>query len=168
MGGLGDYFSVSDQVLMLDEYRVTDITKRAREIDEKYRESKIIEDKTEIVPGRKKLNGKKIPLLFNDKKCKIKGRDLDELSINKDVVDIRSLEQFVENGQVPFVGELLKRLFTKSTGNPDLRELLDRVEGEMESENICHYLKAEQGSLVFTRKYEVGAVINRIRRELFL
>lgn len=168
VGGLGDYFSVSDNVLMLDEYRVTDITQRAKEIDEKYRESKIIEDETTIVPGRKKLNGKKIPLLFNDKKCKIRGRDLDELSINKDVVDIRSLEQFVENGQVPFVGELLKRLFTKSNGNPDLRDLLDRVEDEMKGENICHYLRAEQGSLVFTRKYEVGAVINRIRRELFL
>ncbi len=168
VGGLGDYFSVSDNVLMLDEYRVTDITQRAKEIDEKYRESKIIEDETTIVPGRKKLNGKKIPLLFNDKKCKIRGRELDELSINKDVVDIRSLEQFVENGQVPFVGELLKRLFTKSNGNPDLRELLDRVEDEMKGENICHYLRAEQGSLVFTRKYEVGAVINRIRRELFL
>ncbi|GLI56711.1 ATPase [Propionigenium maris DSM 9537] len=168
VGGLGDYFSVSDNVLMLDEYRVTDITKRAKEIDEKYRESKIIEDETSIVPGRKKLNGKKIPLLFNDKKCKIRGRDLDELSINKDVVDIRSLEQFVENGQVPFVGELLKRLFTKSNGNPDLRDLLDRVEDEMKDENICNYLRAEQGSLVFTRKYEVGAVINRIRRELFL
>lgn len=168
VGGLGDYFSVSDNVLMLDEYRVTDITKRAKEIDEKYRESKIIEDETSIVPGRKKLNGKKIPLLFNDKKCKIRGRDLDELSINKDVVDIRSLEQFVENGQVPFVGELLKRLFTKSNGNPDLRDLLERVEDEMKGENICNYLRAEQGSLVFTRKYEVGAVINRIRRELFL
>ncbi len=168
VGGLGDYFSVSDNVLMLDEYRVTDITQRAKEIDEKYRESKIIEDETTIVSGRKKLNGKKIPLLFNDKKCKIRGRDLDELSINKDVVDIRSLEQFVENGQVPFVGELLKRLFTKSNGNPDLRDLLDRVEDEMKGENICHYLRAEQGSLVFTRKYEVGAVINRIRRELFL
>ncbi len=168
VGGLGDYFSVSDNVLMLDEYKVTDITKRAKEIDEKYRESKIIEDETRIIPGRKKLNGKKIPLLFSDKKCKIRGRDLDELSINRDVVDIRSLEQFVENGQVPFVGELLKRLFTKSSGNPGLRELLDRVEDEMKDENICHYLRAEQGSLVFTRKYEVGAVINRIRKELFL
>jgi len=168
VGGLGDYFSVSDKVIMLDEYRVSDITEKAKAIDEKFRESKIIEDEKLITPGRKKLNVKKTPLLFNDKKCKIKGRDLDELSINKEVVDIRSLEQFVENGQVPFVGELLRKIFSKPQGSMELRELLDKVEEEMRNENICHYLRAEMGSLVYARKYEVGAVINRIRKELFL
>lgn len=168
VGGLGDYFSVSDNVLMLDEYRVTDITERAKAIDEKYRDSKIIEDSRDIIPGSKKLNSKKTPLLFKDKKCKIRGRDLDELSINKDTVDIRSLEQFVENGQVPFAGELIRKIFTGLNRDTDLREILDRAEKDLKDENICNYLKGEQGSLVFARKYEVGAVINRIRRELFL
>lgn len=168
VGGLGDYFSVSDSVLMLDEYVISDITAKARAIDEKYRESKIIEDESEIQLSRKKINSEKISLLFNDKKCRIKGRELDELSINRDIVDIRSIEQFIENGQVPFIGELLKKIFIKPNKNYYLREIVDKVEEDIKNENLCNYLKAEQGNLVYARKYEVGAVINRIRKQFFL
>lgn len=167
VGGLGDYFSVSDHVLMLDEYHVLDITKKAKEIDAKYRDSAIVIDETPVVISYKKLDNKKTPLLFNDKKCKIKGKDLDELSINRDAIDIRSLEQLVENGQVNFIGEVLKKNFTKGSID-NLKELLNNIEDELADRNICDYLKIQQGSLVFGRKYEIGAVINRIRKEIFL
>ena len=32
MGGSGDYFDVADQVLMMDEYHLKDVTEEAKEI----------------------------------------------------------------------------------------------------------------------------------------
>ncbi len=167
VGGLGDYFSVSDRVLMLDEYRVMDVTEKAKEIDTMYNESKILISSDEFVIGERVLDSKKTPLLFSDKKCKIKGRELDELLINRDSIDIRSLEQLVENGQVLFIGEVVKNFFTSGT-KVTLKEILDEMEAHLKRENICEYLKCDRGNLVFSRKYEVGAAINRLRKEIFL
>jgi predicted ABC-class ATPase len=167
VGGLGDYFSVSDKILMLDEYHVVDVTERAKEIDKKYSESKVIVSSDEFIIGSRLLDYKKTPLLFSDKKCKIKARELDELLINRDPVDIRALEQLVENSQVLFIGEIIKKIFT-TQNRVTLKEALDEVEFYLKNENICHYLKCNKGNLVFSRKYEVGAAINRLRKEIFI
>ncbi|WP_394698207.1 ABC-ATPase domain-containing protein [uncultured Ilyobacter sp.] len=167
VGGLGDYFSVSDRVLMLDEYKVLDVTEKAKEIDMRYSDSKILVSSDEFRVDQRVLDSKKTPLLFRDKKCKIRGRELDELSINRESVDIRSLEQLVENGQVLFIGELMKKIFN-SGGRISLKETLDEVEIHLKKDNICEYLRCDQGNLVFSRKYEVGAAINRLRKEIFL
>ena len=165
--GLGDYFSVSDRVLMLDEYKVLDVTEKAKEIDMRYSDSKILVSSDKFRVDQRVLDSKKTPLLFRDKKCKIRGRELDELSINRESVDIRSLEQLVENGQVLFIGELMKKIFINS-GRISLKETLDEVEIHLKKDNICEYLRCDQGNLVFSRKYEVGAAINRLRKEIFL
>lgn len=167
VGGLGDYFSVSDKVLMLDEYQVIDVTERAKEIDRRYSESKILVSSDEFRLGERVLNSKKTPLLFSDKKCKIRGRELDELSINRESVDISSLEQLVENGQVLFIGEVMKKVFTGNK-RASLKEAMDEVEIHLKKDNICEYLRCDKGDLVFSRKYEVGAAINRLRKEIFL
>jgi predicted ABC-class ATPase len=167
VGGLGDYFSVSDRVLMLDEYRVIDVTDKAKEIDRRYSESKILVSSDEFRVGERVLDSKKTPLLFSDKKCKIRGRELDELSINRESVDIRSLEQLVETGQVLFIGEVMKKIFTVCK-RATLKEALDEVELHLEKDNICEYLRCDKGNLVLSRKYEIGAAINRLRKEIFL
>lgn len=167
VGGLGDYFSVSDRILMLDEYHVVDVTERAKEIDNRHSGSKISVSSDEFAVGARSLDSKKTPLLFSDKKCKIKARELDELLINRDPVDIRALEQLVENSQVLFIGEVMKKIFT-SPKKASLKENLDEVEFHLKKENICQYLRCNRGNLVFSRKYEVGAAINRLRKEIFL
>ncbi|WP_320046596.1 ABC-ATPase domain-containing protein [uncultured Ilyobacter sp.] len=167
VGGLGDYFSVSDRVLMLDEYKVIDVTEKAKEIDMRYSESKISVSSDEFKLSQRVLDSKKTPLLFRDKKCKIRGRELDELSINRESVDIRSLEQLVEKGQVLFIGEVMKKIFTSSK-RTSLKETLNEVEIHLKKDNICEYLRCDKGNLVFSRKYEVGAAINRLRKEIFL
>lgn len=167
VGGLGDYFSVSDKVLMLDEYKVVDVTEKAKEIDMRYSDSKILVSSDEFKLNQRVLDSKKTPLLFRDKKCKIRGRELDELSINRESVDIRSLEQLVENGQVLFIGEVMKKIFTNCK-RTSLKETLDEMEIHLKKDNICEYLRCDKGNLVFSRKYEVGAAINRLRKEIFL
>ncbi|WP_324291883.1 hypothetical protein [uncultured Ilyobacter sp.] len=152
---------------MLDEYRVVGVTKRAKEIDNRYIESKVLVSSDEFRLGERVLDSKKTPLLFSDKKCKIKGRELDELSINRESVDIRYLEQLVKKGQVLFIGEVMKKVFTLGKGT-SLKEALDEVEIHLKKDNICEYLKCDKGNLVFSRKYEIGAAVNRLRKEIFL
>jgi len=167
VGGLGDYFDVADTVLMLDEYEVKDITKMAKEVIEKYnnenQKREYFNDKFEI--KEREINSNKILKMFGSK-IKTKSRDTDTLSIGKgNDVDIRYLEQMIENGQTDFIGEIIKKI---ATDKNDIKiiEIVNEVEKQLESKSITEFFKNESGNLAVARKYEIAATINRIRGEV--
>ena len=168
VGGLGDYFDVADTVLMLDEYRVKNITQKAKEVSRKYKREHIKLDDTEFNIKHRSLNEKYCRGLWKDPRAKIKNRGLDELSLGREVVDLRSIEQLIEEGQVRFIGDVIKKLFKyEDLGKFTFREIMDKYEEEMENAEISSYLGVRSGSLAFSRKYEVAAAVNRIRKKIF-
>lgn len=166
VGGLGDYFSMADRVIMLDEYKVLDVTEKAKLISDKFENSNVrgITEKFNI-PFRK-LDSQKTKKLFNSDRCKVKTRGLDELLIDKESVDIRNLEQYVENGQVTFTGEIVRKVF-KEFGNETFKDKLEKVQTEIDKNNLSKILKSNSGSLVESRKYEIAGAITRLRKDIF-
>ncbi|OQY41146.1 MAG: hypothetical protein B6227_06075 [Fusobacteriia bacterium 4572_74] len=96
VGGLGDYFSMADRIIMLDEYNLLDVTEKAKIISDKFENSNVrgVTEKFNI-PFRK-LDPQKTNKIFISDRCKIKTRGLDELLVDKENIDIRHLEQYVE------------------------------------------------------------------------
>ncbi len=168
VGGLGDYFDVADTVLMLDEYRVRDITQKAKEVSRKYKREHIKLDDAEFKIKHRSLNEKHCRELWKDPRAKTKNRGLDELSLGREVVDLRSIEQLIEEGQVRFIGDVIKKLFKyEELKKMTFREIIDKYEEEMDNSGISSYLGTRSGSLAFSRKYEVAAAISRIRKKIF-
>ena len=168
VGGLGDYFDVADTVLMLDEYRVRDITQKAKEVSRKYKREHIKLDDAEFKIKHRSLDEKRCRELWKDPRAKIKNRGLDELSLGREVVDLRSIEQLIEEGQVRFIGDVIKKLFKyEELKKMTFREIIDKYEEEMENSGISSYLGTRSGSLAFSRKYEVASAISRIRKKIF-
>lgn len=169
VGGLGDFFDVANKVLMLDNYKVLDITKRAKEIALKYKDEELTYNNSKVDVKNRRLNVSETIKVFNTKKVKLKNKDLDELIIGKDEINLRSVEQLVEFGQVNFIGELIRKIFTRrDLDKYTLRDILETYENRLKDESIEEMIGSKSGKLVYTRKYEVGAAINRIRKDLFI
>lgn len=168
VGGLGDYFDVADRVLVLDNYNVIDATEKAKEISNRYKDNslKYIDEKVEVT--RRSLNVIETIRVFNTKKVKIKSKGLDHLLIGKNDIDLRAIEQLVEEGQVNFIGEIIKKIFTRRDLEKfSLAEILETYENRLAEEGVNELLDLKNGSLAYTRRFEVAAAINRMRKDLF-
>jgi predicted ABC-class ATPase len=168
VGGLGDYFDVADRILMLDSYEVFDVTVEAKEISNKYKENQI-EYLDEVVKiSNRWLDSIETIRMFNTKKVKTKSRETEHLIIGKNDVDLKSVEQLIEEGQVNFIGELIRKIFVRRDLDKfNLSEILDTYEKRLENESLMELLEIKHGSLAYARKYEIGAAINRIRKNIF-
>ena len=166
VGGLGDYFSMADRVIMLDEYKLLDVTEKAKLISEKFENSNVrgVNEKFNIT--FRKLDSQKTKKLFTSDRCKVKTRELDELLIDKESIDIRHLEQYVENGQVTFTGEIIRKVFAQGN-HGTFKEKLENVQTEIDKNNLSKLLKSNSGSLVEARKYEIAGAITRLRKDIF-
>jgi predicted ABC-class ATPase len=166
VGGLGDYFSMADRVIMLDEYNLIDVTEKAKIISEKFENSNVKGVTKKFNIPLRRIDSQKTKKLFTSDRCKVKTRELDELLIDKESIDIRHLEQYVENGQVTFTGEIIRKIFTMSKYET-FKERLDNLQVEIDKNNLSKLLKSNSGSLVEARKYEIAGAITRLRKDIF-
>ncbi len=166
VGGLGDYFSMADRVIMLDEYHLLDVTEKAKLISEKFENSNVRGVTAKFDIPFRKLGSRKTKKLFTSERWKVKTRGLDELLIDRESIDIRHLEQYVENGQVTFTGEIIQKVFSQC-GNEIFKDRLEKVQAEIDKNNLSKLLKSNSGSLVEARKYEIAGAITRLRKDIF-
>jgi len=166
VGGLGDYFSTADRVIMLDEYKLLDVTEKAKIISEKFEDSNVRGVSKKFTIPFRKLDLQKTKKLFISDRCKVKTRGLDQLLIDKENIDIRHLEQYVENGQVTFTGEIIRKTFTQVKCET-FKEQLNNIQVEIDENNLSKLLKSNSGSLVEARKYEIAGAITRLRKDIF-
>jgi len=165
IGGLGEYFHVADKVLLMENYKLIDATEKARNIIKKYETISIIDKKIEF--NQRYFNMVETIKIFNTKKVKIKNKGLNDLFIGKNEVDLKYIEQIVENGQINFIGELLRKIFTRrDLEKLNINDILETYNRRLENENICDLLGIEHASLVYARKFEVASAINRIRQNI--
>ena len=166
VGGLGDYFSMADKVVMLDEYNLLDVTEKAKIISQTFEISNVKGIKEKFIISPRKLSSQKTKKLFTSDRCKVKTRELDELLIDKENIDIRYLEQFVENGQVRFTGEIIRKIFSHNK-NEVFKNILKDLQEQIDKTNLSKLLKNNSGDLVEARKYEIGGAITRLRKDIF-
>ncbi|TDT71887.1 putative ABC-class ATPase [Hypnocyclicus thermotrophus] len=162
VGSLSEYFKIADTVLMLDEYRVKNITNKVKKIlvdDVMHKNNKI------IVTDRK-LNIEYCRNIVFNNKFKIKNKGFDELNFGNYNIDFRNIEQIVEEGQIIFIGELIKRIFKRKNQTESLYNILNSLENRLENENISEILNAKSGKYCGIRKYEIAMAINRLREQI--
>ncbi len=157
IGGCGDYLSVADKVISLENYNVYDLTERAKQIIEKYPYQRENESKS-----FGKINKRNINLKIKFKK--IKTRNKKEILIDKNLIDLSCIEQILEHNQTKFIAESLKALI-KSYSNKkiNLTNLLENFHNQFNQLSFKIFSKEPSGDLTFIRNIEIGCAINRIR-----
>lgn len=164
MGGSGDYLEVADQVLMMDAYRPSDVTGRAREIA--------------AVPTGRRAEAESFPPVVPRVpvpasldaevrgRTKIRARGEDVLSFGEHDVDLRAVEQIADPRQVTGVGLALELLVRRgcADGARTLAEALDLLEEALAERGATAALLAVRDEdFAVPRRFETAAALNRVR-----
>ena len=161
-GSSGDFFDIADLVIQMDNYEPFEVTERAKALSKG------------LVEDNKDLN---IDINFNrvilkgtiesgPKGVKIKTLGKDGISINRENIDLRSVEQIVDSEQLNTIGAVMKYVENKLMGRDlTLSEIADKIIEEL-NKNLINIdnIKGGYGSFAMVRKQEIICAYNRYRK----
>lgn len=161
-GSLGAFLPYANEILLVNDCKVEDISGRFEKND--FQEAVV----------NLKINKRKLDINSNfedfiNKRIKVKTDGLYNISFGKDEIYLKENNALIHNGQLNYIGELIKKIFTRNElHGKTLKEVLDIYEERIEKEGIEEVLGCKNGTLIFARKYEVAAVINRFKKNLYV
>lgn len=181
VGSSGSYFRLADTVIQMDSYEPLDITEQARQVCRKYAERKTecgMEIEMELEPSPVnpavpsvsidfKRHLERGSLQVGDRGVKMKAMGRDALSINRDTIDLRYVEQLVDPEQVMALGKILEYMETQlASKGLTLSQAADAVVELMHSQGLSALAGSHRfsGSLALPRKQEILACLNRFRQ----
>ena len=163
-GSSGAFFDVADTVIQMKEYVPIDITERAKQAAQAYGQ---LADSTQF-PS---FNTMRCPLpdmaLKKEDRIKIKTMGTSELSLARENVELRYLEQLKDQEQSTALAYLLKYAQLKMMdGKKDLRQIGDFLEKQLDAQGLESLFERGEVSsqLARPRKQEIMACINRYRK----
>lgn len=177
-GSSGSYFYVADAILQMDCYRPYDITERAKSEAAKYRgnaaavgDGKEAAEELHMDAGTgnaSRFIHRRVMLpvrAFQEPRLKIKTLGMDSISIDRECIDLRLVEQLADEEQLCALGQLLKyahlHLVDGKKSICEIVELLEKVMDEKGLEAVTVKAAARP------RKQEIFACINRYREQKF-
>ena len=165
IGSSGDYFDVADYVIQMDNYEVKDVTKEAKslmrgEINKRIKEKNILID----IKFNRKIQKGTIESTY--KGVKIKTMGVSSININNENIDLRAVEQIVDNEQLNAIGSIMKWIEDNMMiKNLSLEEAVNKAYEEISKNGLISIDKTKggNGSMSLPRKQEVMATYNRYR-----
>jgi len=163
VGGVGDYLDVADRVILLEDYKPSDATPRAREVTEKFPPRAPLAPRRVRSPRERAIDPSSINLLRGKRRA-ARGRGLHAIELGRERVDLSYLEQLAEAGQT----EALARIIGEWASGGKVRGVRDLLVGALASvsENGLDSLgnfRGHPGEMSLPRTHELAAAINRIR-----
>jgi predicted ABC-class ATPase len=168
-GSSGAYFHVADHVIQMDSYVPRDITKLAKAAAEAYGEGitslKMSEVNLQRVPLHLGSGGKEKDQRF---KMKVLGRD--SLQFDREVVDLRFVEQLADTEQIAALGYFLKYGASHLIDRQKtLVQIVDELEKKVTRDGLASL--GENGylpvNLALPRRQEIFAAFDRCRSLMF-
>ncbi|MGP4106508.1 ABC-ATPase domain-containing protein [Virgibacillus sp. L01] len=167
MGGSGDYFAVADSIIMMEAYVPYNVTNDAKEIMEKYplyRDTLLDEAFGEIAERNFQQNS-----LQTNKgsRSKTQAKGLTKIIMGRTDISFDDTEQLVDSSQTRMIAEIIQYLDrTNGLGAKSLNKLLDDLEEQMDKSGLASFTTFKNqhpGDIARPRRYEIAAVLNRIR-----
>lgn len=168
-GSSGAFFHMADTIIQMKEYVPIDITQKAKEAAAAYedRGAEDAEDARKFPPfNRKRCPGPDMALR-KEERIKMKAMGTSEISICKENVELRYLEQLKDQEQSMALAYLLKYAQLKMMdGRKDLRQIGDLLEEQLDGSGLESLFERGDVSsqLARPRKQEILACINRYRK----
>ena len=160
-GSCGDFFDIADLVIQMDCYEPYEVTTKAKELS---RGKISLRDDLDIYIdfGRVLVKGS---ISEGPKGIKIKNLGKDGLSINKENIDLKSVEQIVDGEQINTIGMAIKFIEDKYSGKDlTVERIVYKIEKDLTKSLIgIDNIKGGNGSLAMPRKQEILCAINRLR-----
>lgn len=171
-GSSGAFFHMADTIIQMKEYVPIDITLRAKEAARAYEGIHTGSSQEGMsLTSFPDYNQKRCPspdmALRKEERLKMKAMGTSEISIAKENVELRYLEQLKDQEQSMALAYLLKYAQLKMMdGRKDLRRIGDAMEEQLDKSGLESLFERGDVSsqLARPRKQEIMACINRYRR----
>ena len=168
MGGSGDYFSVADKVIRMQNYQALDVTDEARAIARASPTDLGAESDIADIASRIPL-ARCFDASRGRRDFKIDARGRQELLFGSDLIDLRLWEQLFDRSQTRAVGYAIYWAAQNAMGDKQslrsvmqqLDQLFDRA--GMDILDPFRTDEAHPGDFARPRVYDVAAAINRLR-----
>lgn len=165
VGGSGDYFEVADQVLMMDEYVLKDVTENAKTIAETPGNTKNATNNSDFgnLPARVPLKSS-FTKKGRDNRFKVKGRY--SILYGKELIDISGLEQLVDTSQTQCLAAMINYYQSHLLNEQDtLSQAADKLYTVIQEQglDVISSFEGHPGNLALPRKQEFYAALNRYR-----
>lgn len=161
-GSSGDFFDIADLVIQMDNYEPFEVTEKAKSLSKGSTEHNK-DLNIDINFNRVILKG---TIESGPKGVKIKTLGKDGISINRENIDLRAVEQIVDSEQLNTIGAIMKYVENKLMGKDlTLIEITDKIIEEL-NKNLINIdnIKGGHGSLAMVRKQEIICAYNRYRK----
>lgn len=161
VGSCGDFFDIADLVIQMDNYEPFEVTEKAKALSKGNNHNQDIN--IDINFNRVLQKG---TIEQGLKGIKIKTFGTDGISINKENIGLRAVEQIVDTEQLNTIGTLMKYI-EKNMMNRQLtlRETIKEAYKELENGMLnIDDTKGGSGSLAKVREQEILCAYNRFRK----
>lgn len=165
-GSSGEYFNKADKIIQMDEYHTFDITEYAKDIAQKhgYHAKKSVE-KDVAMPNFNRCARVNKDWIGEWAKVKVNGKDA--VSINRDSIDTRYLEQLADEEQLRMIGYLFVYMNQSIFGrNNTLQDSVEKLAQMLEKNGLKDIFQGKKipCNLAMPRKQELFMCINRFRK----
>lgn len=164
LGGIGDYFDIADVIIQMKEFQAYDVTEKGKEIAARAGENRLREGGEVFFAVAERIPVRESLISFNAYgKHRIYATDIHFLHFGEEVIDLNDLEQLVELSQTKAIGEAIAFAKIFMDDKTTLREIIDRIEKEIDEKGLDVLSKKISGHYARFRKYELAMAINRMR-----
>lgn len=164
-GSSGSYFYKADHIIQMKEYEPFEITEMAKSTAESFRE-KTYEAKADKSdkPSFERVVRYDAAFAKNDR-IKLKTMGLDGISVNRENVDLRYMEQLVDSEQLNTIAQMIKYLKISTwNGKVTVNDSVEKLYNRIEKQGFDAFIKGGiPGNLAYVRKQELYGAINRCR-----
>ena len=147
-GSSGAYFHIADTILQMDRYEPKDITGYAKKEAEAFPAISLSQEPARQ-PDFKRCPIANADLKGNDR-IKMKTMGKEAVMINKEMIDLRYVEQIVDSEQVTALGYCMRYAQKHlMNGKKDLRQVIAEMEKVIEKSRLMRSVRADQVSHVW-------------------
>lgn len=164
-GSSGAYFQIADQIIQMDKYVPREITELARNAAAKYPALNLPEEEPEDPSFDRKV--RKNPGIRQKGRVKLKTMGRDAVMVGHETIDLRYVEQLVDNEQLNALGQIVRFLEEEIfDGKKTLGQAVQQVEGVLGKKGLAAICESNviPGNLAMPRKQEIYACMNRYRK----
>ena len=165
VGSSGDYFDIADKVIQMDSYEPKDVTEEAKSLSKGCILERINNSNFDLsINFDRKL--KKGSIEKGPKGVKIKTLNKDGLSINKENIELRCVEQIADHEQVTSLGYIMKYAEENIINNSKtLQEVVSEILNTISKDGLLSISSVSYGlgCLAMPREQEIVACFNRYR-----
>jgi len=164
LGGVGDYFDVSDQVIQMINYVPCDVTLKAHKISNMFPAKRKVEDEAYPFHIRKRIPVSESIVPLNEHgKFSIYAKEVHRLNFGKHIIDLSDLEQLMELSQTKALGYALEYSKKYMDNKSTLREVVNRVIKDIEENGLDILSDKISGHFAWFRGLELAFTLNRFR-----